>query len=341
MSLFIEEVTNQQLWDSFIISQPAHTFLHSWEWGEFNKNLGDNIWRLGVYDNEDLQAVMLIILVHAKRGNFLFTPHGPILHQGHERQAVFISLIKKLKQIAQQEHVNFIRISPLLEDTPKNRELFEKFGFRPAPIHMHAEVTWTLNILPAPDTLLQNMRKTTRQLIRRAEREGVTTTFSTKKEDLEHFYNLYRDTVVKHSFVPFSYEYIQRQIEGFAKNNQIAVVLAWYQGKPQAGAIVVYYGNSAFYHHGASSLKYPKIPSSYAVQWAAIQEAKNRGKTFYNFWGIAPNGGQKHPWAGITLFKKGFGGFRADYVHAQDIPLSWKYWPNYLLETYRRWHRHL
>ena len=58
------------------------------------------------------------------------------------------------------------------------------------------------------------------------------------------------------------------------------------------------------------------------MQWEAIKEAKQRGCEEYNFWGIAPNDNKNHPWAGLSLFKKGFGGYRRDYVKTQDLPLS-------------------
>jgi len=101
-------------------------------------------------------------------------------------------------------------------------------------------------------------------------------------------------------------------------------------------------GEYAFYHHGASQNTYPKIPTAYAVQWAAIREAKKRGIKLYNFWGIAPDeNDKKHPWAGLTLFKKGFGGYRTNYLHAQDLPLSWKYWISWSIELIRRKMRNL
>ena len=72
-----------------------------------------------------------------------------------------------------------------------------------------------------------------------------------------------------------------------------------------------------------------------------IQEAKKRGCTLYNFWGVSPDNKPKHPWAGLSLFKKGFGGFEETYLHAQDKPLTKKYWLNYIIETVRRLKRRL
>ena len=109
-----------------------------------------------------------------------------------------------------------------------------------------------------------------------------------------------------------------------------------------SGAIVIFWQNMAFYHHGAS-VSGQKVPVSYLLQWEAIKEAKKRGCQFYNFWGIAPDVKEKedvarsrHPWAGLSLFKMGFGGYRKEYVKTQDLPLSVKYIFNYLIEKARK-----
>ena len=63
------------------------------------------------------------------------------------------------------------------------------------------------------------------------------------------------------------------------------------------------------------------------LQWEIIKEAKRRGCKLYDFWGyIDPKASPKHPWAGPTLFKMGFGGRAYEYVKTQDLPLSKKYW---------------
>ncbi len=86
------------------------TFLQSWHWGEFQKMMGNKIWRLGVYINDDLVGVSLVIEIAARRGKFLFLPHGPIVKI--PKQKVLEALLKKLKEIAEQEKANFIRIAP-------------------------------------------------------------------------------------------------------------------------------------------------------------------------------------------------------------------------------------
>jgi lipid II:glycine glycyltransferase (peptidoglycan interpeptide bridge formation enzyme) len=116
---------------------------------------------------------------------------------------------------------------------------------------------------------------------------------------------------------------------------------AVYKGETISAAMIIFSGKSGFYHHGASIQRYAKIPASYLLQWAAIGEAKRRGLSEYNFWGVSPEDKPNHPWAGLSLFKKGFGGFPEAYVPAQDLPFTNKYWLNFVIEKVRKIRRHL
>lgn len=43
----------------------------------------------------------------------------------------------------------------------------------------------------------------------------------------------------------------------------------------------------------------------------------------YDMWGVSPNDEDKtHPWAGLSLFKRGFNGERVTFVGDYDLPLS-------------------
>ncbi len=365
--MFIKEITDKSQWENFILSQRPDTFLQSWNWGEFNSAMDDpvrqtngssKIFRLGIFDPstrpgqvpEELVGVALIIKVSAKRGKFLFCPHGPIIEKSQipnpksqtnskfKIQKTLHSLFDYLKDLAKKERIDFIRISPILENTEENLKIFQNYGFRDAPIHMmHPEIAWLLSISKSEEEIFYGMRKTTRNLIRRAERERVEITESKKIESVDEFYKLHNQTVNRHGFVPFSKAYLAKQFENFCPENQISVFFAKYKGMTISSAIIVFYGHSAFYHHGASLAS--KIPASHLLIWEAIKAAKKRGCEIFNFWGIAPAGVRNHPWAGLTFFKTGFGGYKKEYLHAQDLVIEPKYWLNYLIEKIRRFSR--
>jgi lipid II:glycine glycyltransferase (peptidoglycan interpeptide bridge formation enzyme) len=326
----IREIENKEIWEKFLLNYEEKTFLDSWNWGDFQKKIEDKVWRLGIYNNQELKGVALVVKVKARRGTFLFVPHGPI-----GEKEILPVLVNKLKELARKERACFIRIASIWNK--ENTKLFKNLGFKDAPIHMHPELTWELDITYEEEEILRGMRKTTRYLIKQAyKNEDIEIIKSTDINDLEKFDQVYEKTALRHNFVPFSLDYVKKQFSCFSADNQIMIFLGKYKGIIVSSAVIVYWQNNGFYHHGASISKYNKIPVSYLMQWEAIKEAKERGCRKYNFWGIAPEDNKNHPWAGLSLFKKGFGGYSKEYVKTQDLPISVRYWFTYVFERIRK-----
>lgn len=315
------------------------TFLQSWEWGQIQQCHGEGVRYLGFFSGERQIGAALVLTVNAKRGRFLFIPHGPIFRSEQETRQHLPELIQYCQKLAREDNAVAVRVAPFLITSPDNTALLKKLGFRSSPLHTHAELTWLLDITKPADVLLGEMRKTSRHAIKKAQQAGVTTRVSTDMADLEHFWPLYETTKRRHHFVPFPRAFIHDEMALFAEQERMFMVFAEYQNKVVAGALLVQYGDTVFYHHGASVKLPSSIPASHLVQWAAIQEAQHRGATTYNFWGIAPDDQPKHPFAGITIFKKGFGGYALDFMHSQDRPVSLGYWKLWLIEQCRRWRR--
>jgi len=333
----VKEITNKQIWENFLLTQKEKTFLNSWNWGEFQKKIEDKIWRFGVYDKDILIAVALVVRIKAKRGTFLFLPHSPVGNLNALKP-----LLDKLKELGKEEKASFIRIAPVWERIEENNKIFSNLGFLQAPIHMHPENSWELDISKTEDQVLNQMRKTTRYLIKKAEKNKDIEIV--KGTDLEQFSRLLAKTAIRHRFVPFSLKYLKNQFSCFSSDNQITMYLGKYKGEVISGAVIVFWQNIGFYHHGASVPKHNsnEVPVSYLMQWQAIKEAKNRGCTRYNFWGIAEaEDDKKHPWHGLTVFKKGFGGQRKNYVKTQDLPLSKLYYITRTFESLRKLKRGL
>lgn len=343
----IREITDRATWESFVLGQQTCTFLHSWEWGEVQRATGESVQRLGVFEDEQLVAVALVILVKAKRGYHYLIPHGPISAPGAEMGEVLSVLRSYLDTRSQKDKAVALKIAPLLEAGPEHEQLFKQGKFMPSPLHSHAELTWVLDITTPLDQLLDGMRKTTRHAIKKAEAAGVTTEIITDASALERFWPLYEQTKQRHGFVPWSRETIAGQLCIFGEHDRIFTVIARYRREDVAAAICPVYGGTTFYYHGASKKLPSSVPAAQLLQWAAIQEAKRRGCNHYNFWGIAPSSVKatdgkpdpKHPFAGITTFKKGFGGRAVNYLHAQEIPLSLWYMKLWLVDVWRKYRR--
>ncbi|MCR4263500.1 MAG: peptidoglycan bridge formation glycyltransferase FemA/FemB family protein [Candidatus Roizmanbacteria bacterium] len=327
MKYTIHEIEDKKTWNTFVETVAPESYFQSWEWGEVEMASGRTVWRLGIFDRtHTLAGVSNFIKVQAKRGTFLHVRHGPIFRDWNTR--IFAAWLKEVIKIARQERAVFIRISPLV--SPAYTTFISEFSFRPAPIHsMDAEIVSVIDVQKSEDELLKGMRKNTRNLIRKGLKMGIQVE---KSADISTFLKLYSETFSRHDFIP--HQAIEDEFNVFSKMRRAELLISKYEKIPIAAAIVSYFGNQALYRHGASIKS--TIPAAYVLQWEIIKRTKRRGLPYYNLFGIAETDRTDHPWWGLTLFKKGFGGQTKKYLHAHDLPLSPLYWFNYLVETIRR-----
>ncbi len=336
--LKVEIIEKCQVWENFVLSQLNTLFVQSVSYAQFYKALKENSWLVGVYDNETLIGGSLVLSTHAKRGNFLFLPYGPVFGVENKTEQILSALTDYLVGLAKKNQYDFIRISPFLANNEFNKKLFLKLNYRQAPIHILAETTWILDLNQTEEEILNKMNKNHRNLIRRCLKESVVIEQNQNEQATIKFNQLHDTTAERHNFHRFSNKYITEEFTTFAKNKEAVVFNAYLSdGQLDSSAIIIYYGQMAVYRHGASLNLNNKIPTSYLIQWEAIKEAKKRGMKYYNFWGIAPeNASSNHPFKGITHFKKGFGGRQLDLLPCQDLPITKKYWLNWIIETIRR-----
>ncbi len=336
----IKSIENKKEWEDFVLSKNEANFLQSWSWGEFHKTLEKTIERIGFYENEKLVGVMLSVIEPAKRGKYLTIPGGPIINwENKDAVNAFATLIK---QIAKENNCVFVRVRPQLKQDDFSKNLFKNLGFIKAPTHLHAELTSQLDITKNEEELITQMRKTTRYEVKKAIKENIKITVSTDEKDIKKFYDLQIETSKRQKFIPFSYKFLYEQFRVFAENGNALLYRAEFENKLLAQAFVIFYGKEAVYHYGASTQEGRKYPGAYLIQWEGILEAKKRGITRYNFWGVAPENKSNHRFSGLSLFKRGFGGEDFEYLHAQDLVINRpKYLLNYIVESLRNRLRNL
>ncbi len=173
------------------------------------------------------------------------------------------------------------------------------------------------------------MHPKTRYNIRLAAKKGVTIRISnpdTIIKDTATFCDLNLNTAKRNKIHTYPQEYYKKLINFFTSNQKeikLKLYLAEHDNKPLASIIVIYYGKTATYLHGASSTQGRQLMAGYLIQWQSIQDAKQAGMTVYDLWGIDESNTK---WAGITKFKKGFGGKTINYVGAWDYILNKKWY---------------
>lgn len=325
----VKIINNKNVWEKFNLSFPNPSYFQSWYWGEVQKATGIETQRLGFFAGKKLFGIAQVFDIKARRGHFLYVRQGPVLSDWNKKKTSFV--LDELKNHALEKNASFIRLSPLLPLGSFDSLGFKNFGLRFSPTHnLDAENRWVLDLAPNEDELLQAMRKTSRYLIKHAQNEDIKVTVSEDEKDLEKFLSIYADTAKSKHFVPHSQ--LKEEFAIFSKEKKAKLYLAIRKKEILAGALIVYYGNEAIYRHGATTNIGRKTSASYIIQWEAIKEAKKQGLKQYNFWGIAPTDNPKHPWQGLSLFKKGFGGRQMDFLHAMDLPIKLSYWITFVID---------
>lgn len=375
----ITPATDAREWDGFLVAQQYRPFLQSWTMGEVYRRIGQEPIRLIIKDGDAIKGICFGHIVPARRGRHLSIPYGPVLERcdGDSAESCMRELLKALARVARESSCSFIRMSPFWKASGAVSTAMQAMGAKASPLHLLAEHVWYLPLvepdpwslstfparsagghfpcpsgrraLPSPprseENIFKDMRATTRNLIRRAEKEGVTVSASADPvADLPLFLKLHEETRKRHGFTPYTDSFFRAQVEEFAKTDCVTLYVARHAGDVLATSIHMHMGGETSYHHGASVIS--KIPASTLLQWTAIKDALRRGDHVYNFWGIAPvdpetslPATRQHPFAGVTLFKTGFGGNLLELAHCVDIPISGMYYVTRAFELARKWKR--
>ena len=314
-------------------SLPAGQFLQSSLWYELQKSLGRDCLALGVFDNNQLIAGTLLVQYNFPFGKKYFNCiRGPLVKfqmsnskcQVNDQipmtnvqiqyQKVIQKIVEYLHDNYKQKNVLFMRIEP-----PVDRVDFKNWqkGIEAKQVKTAwPKKTLILDLGKTEEELLSKMHHKWRYNIRLAERKGVQIE---KCNNIDDFYVLAKETENRDKISFFGKNYFDKLLTILQKNNAGDLFVAKYNDQVISAIINVYYGNTAAYFFGASSDKHRNVMPNHLIQWNAIQEAKKRGYQYYDFWGIAENDDPADSWAGVTRFKRGFGGQEIQYGKSYDF----------------------
>lgn len=329
------KIDDKKEWENLTAQFGVKTFLQSWNWGATNQKQGYQVFRWCFKQAQETVGIVQFFLRHSRRGTHLAIPGGPYL--ASQEVGLLDYFCSQIIKLAQARGAWFIRMRPDLINAPENGAIWQKRGFRPAPMPMHAENTLQLDLRPSPDELIKKMRKGTRYEIRRAEKIGIIVR-QVGEDKLDELYRMQYETGVR---APFTSAFLHQLFSAFAPDKEVLLIEASSQGKSAAMALILLYQQVAFYYVGASRRQLRKLPASHLLLWKAILQAKDLGCHTFNFWGVAPPLATQHAYEGLTFFKLGFGGERVDYLPAHDLCLDPRYYLTYIFERFQRWQRNL
>ncbi len=299
----IIEITEKDKYNNKIKKQKHTTFLQSWEWGDFQKEVNHLVKRYGVYNNERLETVFSLFekpLFLGKR--YFYCPRWDFKNFSGSKN----ELIDEIKKIVKEQKGAFMR-TDLGEEPVGIKNVFKK------TIDVQPSKTRILDLGKSEDDLLREMHQKTRYNIRLASRKGVEivgATLDNVDKYFEDFWKLMETTTERDNFRSHNKNYYRKMLDvPFTK-----LYLAKYGDKVLAGAIVSFFGDTSTYIHGASSNDMRNLMAPYLLQWEMIKSAKGRSCSYYDFYGV-----DELKWPGVTRFKKGFGGQEIYYAGTYDF----------------------
>ncbi len=350
--MFLREITTDKELNVFVADHPDGQFLQSWEWGEFQKSLGRNVWRVGVYSHvggddsssvqrsdSDLSMLVAVatVIEHTLRigKSYLYCPYGPVFattlssHQIHEALGLIMSSIRDITIETQHQEEIFCRIEPRIGVDHADNYLVNT-GFKIAHA-MQPQDTWVVDVRARTDQLLRAMHQKTRYNIRLAQKKGVVVREAIGKEDVAIFWHLLQQTTARDGFCAHERLYYEQLWEFFNFSDTtdqmhltVRLLLAEYDSKPIAASLLGLYGERVTYLHGASNYHYRHVMAPQLLQWHGMKLAHELGYHWYDFNGIQSatrpltKRDKEYAWGGITRFKKSFGGEEVNYIGAWD-----------------------
>ncbi len=340
------------VWDPFVASHAHGHLLQTSQWGELKARFGWQIARVALQEGPTVVAGAQILLRRTPWGqNFAYVPKGPVVDWS--RSDLVVSLLQAIAQEARRQGAYLLRLEPELEDEPTWQARLAGYGLGPSVETVQPRSTVHVDLTVSSDEILARMKQKWRYNVRLATRKGIQVRHGTGA-DLPAIQQLLQLTGARDGFGIHSADYYRTAYDLFVPANLATWLLAGYGGELLAAIAVFGLGHQAWYLWGASGNSHRNLMPNHALQWAAIEWAKQRGCTVYDLWGIPDEVGIRHSqgsetsdadddtapaeglW-GVWRFKQGFGGRVVRYVGAWDQVLSRPgYWLHRLGRRYQR-----
>lgn len=316
---------DRQAWQSFLGATASGDFLHDWAWADVAAFDGQPQRRWIAEEDGGMVAILAAQVRRLPLGrSFWYVPHGPVIDYAHPAAGERLrALALGLREVARLERVVAIKLEPRLERGAPETAAFTRLVHDPRTLQVGQT---RLVELGDDDAMLAALDKDTRYAVRRAEREGVSVSHTSDATDLravDELHALVLETQARAGFPRPALQRYRIAWRGLAAEGRATIFEARREERLLASGMLVREGDRSFYLFAGSVREErgePKRYASYALQFAMMQHARDAGARLHDLWGIAPEGaGPEHPWHGVGLFKKGFGGRGVTWAGTWDI----------------------
>ncbi len=307
--------------EEFARKSPYKSFMQTKEIAEYRESNGWTPYYLGVEEGGKIKAASMLVAKPTFLGkSTYFAPGGPLVDL--EDTVLTNYFFKNLRHYIKTHNGYTLVIDPYYElvergrdGEPKENGFNHKNALKNLKLNGFKEITgsmpkylFTLTLKnKTKDQLFADLKRNTRNHIRKAEKTGVKIR-ELKREELSIFKEITESTSKRRNFTDKPLSYYEKMYDLFHKKEEIKFILAEApDGTPLSAAMFILYGDEVVYLFSGSDEKYMKeYNAQYLIQWHMIKYACEHKFKVYNFYGISgiPNKSDKD--YGIYDFKKGF-----------------------------------
>lgn len=308
-----------EAFETFVSKQACDNFLQSREMFNRYKTTNREAYLLGLKDSNDkLVLAGLVVKISAVKGQKLFSaPGGPILdYEKPEATKLIETFLALIKPFLKKHHGLTFQISPNV--AVKSGETSPKIsGTKYLGEYIQCKWISTLDLskFSSPEELFKTFRKGHRYSIKYTDTRFHLDVRELERDELIILKTLEDKAAEKHSFRSQPLSYYEEIFDAF--KGKVKVLAAFFEGKPVASAMFVFYGHEVVYLYSGADPEFNHVAGSYALQWKMLNFAFENGFKRYNFYGVRPEAGN-----GVFEFKNGFRAEVEELWGTYIIPLS-------------------
>jgi lipid II:glycine glycyltransferase (peptidoglycan interpeptide bridge formation enzyme) len=310
---------NHPNWDEQQLAREA-SFLQSMHWGQFQNSIGNQPHYIS-----GAGWSCLLLEKRTPLGRYLFAPYGPTIDKPSNAQEAF----GKLRTYAKTNDADWLRLEPMVDkaDGMRLKSALVAAGGVRALRNVEPSLTRILDLTLPIDELLASISQTTRNIIRRNQRENIIDfKTSSSPADIPVFDSMLKSVASRNRVGFFTEDYYAKQAQALMPIKMMLLELAYQNNKALGSAVIHDFGKTSSYTYAASLPEARDKNVSALLLWQAILNAKDRGMERLDLFGIAPDDASpSHPWYGFSSFKKKFGGQIVQHAGTWDLPITKKY----------------
>ena len=312
---FVEDEASEKEYTAFLEKSDRCNFQQSIEWAKVKTSWKSEIILAEDKSGKIIGSLMVWIRKIPFFGNIMYSARGPVcdIHN--------IEVLKQLtdgvEKLGKKYNAIVYRCEPdIVSSDEKFRNIMLELGYQIKDDAKNFREEIQPRFVFRLDTkgkteeeLFNNLHSKTRYNVRLAIKKGIDIREGTR-EDLKEFYKIMVTTGIRDGFITRSLQYFERMYDCLAPTH-MKLLMAYYEGKPISGVIVITYGNKTWYLYGASSNEHRNLMPNYLLQWEMIKIAVKNKSDIYDLRGVPGIADNSN---GLYRFKKGFGAEYTEFI---------------------------